>query len=130
MKMEVLVKCAALAVFSALTGLLLRRFNPELSFALSTAAVAVILLAGGTLLGKLLGVIQETERIFGSVSMQMRPVLKCLGIAAASKYGADLCRDASQTAIASALELVGGLCAAATALPTILGLMTTIGGML
>ena len=128
--MELLLKCAALAVFSALTGLLLRRFNPELAFCLSTAAAAVILLAGGTLIGELRGLIHETELIFGNVGMQMKPVLKCLGIAAASKFASDLCRDASQTALDSALEYTGGLCAAAAALPAVLNVMKMIGGML
>ena len=116
--MELLLKCAALAVFSALTGLLLRRFNPELAFCLSTAAAAVILLAGGTLIGELRGLIHETELIFGNVGMQMKPVLKCLGIAAASKFAS------------SALEYTGGLCAAAAALPAVLNVMKMIGGML
>ena len=128
--MELLLKCAALAVFSALTGLLLRRFNPELAFCLSIAAAAVILLAGGTLIGELRGLIHETELIFGNVGMQMKPVLKCLGIAAASKFASDLCRDASQAALASAVELAGTLCAVAVSMPMIFTMLTTIGGLL
>jgi stage III sporulation protein AD len=57
-------------------------------------------------------------------------MLKCLGIAFISKFGADLCRDASQSALASAVETAGNLCAAALAMPLIISLMTTIGGML
>ena len=124
------MKCAALAVFSALAGLLIRRWNPELSFALSAAAVAVILLACSLLLERLHGFIGDAGRIFGDVRAQMKPVLKCLGIAAVGRLGADLCRDASQSALASALELAAGLCAAAVAMPEILNVMTMIGGML
>ena len=95
-----------------------------------SACVCRLLLAGGTLIGELRGLIHETELIFGNVGMQMKPVLKCLGIAAASKFASDLCRDASQTALASALEYTGGLCAAAAALPAVLNVMKMIGGML
>ena len=56
--------------------------------------------------------------------------MKCLGIAFISKFGADLCRDASQSALASAVEAAGTLCAAALVMPMILSLMTTIGGLL
>ena len=125
-----MTKCAALAVFSALAGLLIRRFNPELSFSLSAATVAAILLAVGSLFVKLYASMQEMETIFGSVGTQMKPVLKCLAIAAVSKFGADLCRDAAQSAIAAAIEFAGGLCAAATAMPMIMGVMKMIGGML
>ncbi len=128
--MELLIKCAALAIFSALSAMLVRRYNPELSFSLSAATAAVMLLACGSLLEKLLDGIREVEQIYGGSAPQLKPILKCLGIAATSRIGADLCRDASQSALASALETAGGLCAAAVAMPTILSVMTMIGGML
>ena len=124
------MKCAALAIFSAFAGLMIRRFNPELGFALSAATAAVLLLSCTALLENLVDSFREAEGIFGSVSVQMRPMLKCLGIAAASRLGADFCRDASQTALAAAVEMAGSLCAAAVSLPMILSVMTTIGGLL
>ena len=128
--MELLTKCAALAVFSALVILMLRRLNPELSFALSVGTAAVLLLACGGVLDELLRALRETGQIFGTGAVELRPMLKCLGIAMTSRFGADLCRDASQSALASAVETAGNLCAAALAMPLIISLMTTIGGML
>ena len=78
--MEVLIKCAALGVFSSLIALLLRRFHPELSFALTAATLAVILLACGVLLERLLQSVREAVRVFGETPDQLLPVLKCLGI--------------------------------------------------
>ena len=43
--MELLAKCAALAVFSAVSVLLIRRANPELALLTSAAAAVVILLS-------------------------------------------------------------------------------------
>ena len=128
--MELLIKCVSLAVFSALVILLLRRWNPELSFALSAVCVLVLLLSFGAVIEELLGSLREIQRIFQSSAIHARPMLKCLGIAFISKFGADLCRDASQSALASAVETAGNLCAAALAMPLIISLMTTIGGML
>ena len=128
--MELLVKCAALAVFSAAAALLIRRMNPELSLVIGAAAAVVILLASAALLGELMDSAKSVGRVFGSQLVQARPILKCLGIAAISRFGADLCRDASQSALAAAVETAGSFCAAAAAMPTILSLMTTIGGML
>ena len=128
--MELVIKCTALAVFSTLVILLVRRMNPELSFALSTAAAVVLLLACGTIMEELLRALRDMQTMLGTSAAELSPMLKCLGIAVASKTGSDLCRDASQTALAAAVETAGNLCAAAVAMPLILSLMTTIGGML
>ena len=124
------MKCAALAVFSSLVTLLVRRVNPEISFVLSAVTVTVLLLACGGVMDELLRALRETQVIFGTSAAELKPMLKCLGIAMASRFGADLCRDASQSALAAAVETAGSLCAAAVAMPVILSLMTTIGGML
>ena len=128
--MELLAKCAALAVFSAVSVLLIRRVNPELALLTSAAAAVVILLSCTALLRELTDSMKTIERIFGSSLIQVRPILKCLAISAISKLSADLCRDASQAALAAAMETAGSLCAAAVAMPMLLTLMTTIGGML
>ena len=128
--MELLVKCAALAVFSSFTALMIRRINPEMSFALSAVTAVVLLLAGSSVMDELLRALRETQQIFGTSAVELRPMLKCLGIALASRFGADLCRDASQSALAAAVETAGTLCAAAVAMPVVLSLMTTLGGML
>ena len=124
------MKCAALAVFSSLVTLIIRRVNPELSFALAGVTTAVLILACAGVMDELLSALRETQLIFGTSAAEYRPMLKCLGIAIASRFGADLCRDASQSALASAIEMAGSLCAAAVAMPVIISLMTTIGGML
>ena len=124
------MKCAALAVFSSLVTLIIRRVNPELSFALAGVTTAVLILACAGVMDELLSALRETQLIFGTSAAEFRPMLKCLGIAIASRFGADLCRDASQSALASAVEMAGSLCAAAVAMPVVISLMTTIGGML
>ena len=43
--MEILAKCAAVGLFSTLASLLIKRTNPELSLAVSAAAISAILFA-------------------------------------------------------------------------------------
>ena len=128
--MEVVIKCAALGLFSATAGLAVRRYQPEISFALSALTCVVILLSCGVVVEKLLDAVKAAEQIFGSFPLQTRPILKCLGIAVTCRFGADLCKDASQSSLASAVELAGGVCAAAVAMPMILSMLTRIGGLL
>ncbi len=128
--MELAVKCAALAIFSALVSLMLHRRNAELSFALAAATVLTLLLATASLLEKTISSFREAENIFANTMVQMRPMLKCLGIAAVSRLGSDFCRDASQAALAAAVELAGTLCAVAVSTPMIFTMLTMIGGLL
>ena len=128
--MELIVKCAALGIFASLAVLLLRRTHPEMAFVLTAAAVTVLLLGSVAAMNSLREALLSMERILGSSAALLQPVVKCLGISAAAKIGAGLCRDAAQTALASAVETVGVLCAMLVAMPTILRMIQTIGGML
>ena len=128
--MEILIKCAAVAVFSAVSSLQIKRANPELSLAVSAAAVCLILTACFTLLRAFEGFTGELEKILGSAAGDLTPVIKCIGIAGISRFAAGLCRDASQTSIAGAVETAGSICAAAVALPSILTTLKMIGSLI
>lgn len=124
------MKCTAVGIIGSLTVLLLRRYHPELSFLLSTAAVTAILLSSAAVITGIRDNLQSIEQMLGSSAELLQPLIKCLGISAASRIGAGLCRDSSQTALASAVETVGVLCAVLVAMPTILTMIQTIGGIL
>ena len=58
------------------------------------------------------------------------PLIKCCAAAIVAKLTADLCREASQGAAASAAELLGVLCALGAAMPLIGNMLSAIGEML
>ena len=124
--MEPLLRVSAAAVFTLLACLLLRKTNPELAALLSIAAVALIALAALRLGGGLRELRELLGERFGLQESAVRPILKCLAAAVVTKLTADLCRDSSQSAAASAVELMGSLCALGLILP----LLTTVLKML
>ena len=128
--MELLAKCAAVGVFSTLASMLIKRTNPELSLAVSAAAISGILLACLSLLQLFDGFVDEIERILASTVRELAPVIKCVGIAVVARFAAALCRDASNSALAAAVETAGSICAAAAALPSILTILKMIGGLI
>ncbi len=128
--MEILSRCAAVAVCSALASLLIKRFNPELSFAVSTAAILGILAASLSALQVFDSFVGETRSILGTAAVQLTPVIKCVGIAAASRFSSELCKDASNGALAGAVETAGSICAAVVALPSILTMLKMIGELI
>lgn len=121
--MELLFRIAAAAVCALLCALLIRRTNPELAALVTVAAVVVMLflalpLAEG--IGELRALMTES---FGLNESALRPLLKCVAASVVTKLTADLCRDASQAAAASAVELAGTLCALGVVMPLLIGVL-------
>ena len=128
--MELIIKAAAAAVTAAAVGLLIKKSNPEISFALGTGVTVIIAAASLGFLKVIRELADTVNNICGCGDMLIQPVLKCLAVAAVSKISAELCRDSSQAAAAYALELAGGICAAGIAMPLILSVLKMIGGFL
>lgn len=128
--MELILKCSAAGIFAALASLLIKRKNPEMSFALSAAAVCVILTAASKIVQGFESVSDTLTALIGKSGTQLLPLVKCLGIACITRISSELCKDCSQSALAAALEVVGTLCAAAVAVPLINDMLKLIGEMI
>ena len=128
--MELIVKAAALALTAALIGIVLRRTNPELSLLLSICTVVLIMGAALGFAKSFTELAQTVQRIFGVSETLIKPVLKCVAVAIITKMTSDLCKDSSQAAAASAVELAGTVCALCIIMPLLLSMLTAIGGMI
>ena len=124
--MTILLKAAVTGIAGALLAMLLKRSAPELGLALSVAVslfgalLAMELVAG---LGDLVETLQEETGLRPAV---LGPVMKCVGIGIVTRLAADICRDAGQSAAASAVELCGAACALVTALPLIHAMLSAV----
>lgn len=127
--MELILKCCAAAILCAAACLLIKKANPELSFALGAAGSAIILIAALKLSDGIGELMQSAKALIGPVSAEIAPMLKCVGIAAVTKFTSELCRDASQSAAAGSIEAAGTICAAAVSAPLIISMLKLIGDM-
>ena len=127
--MEIIIKCTAAALIGSAAAQIIKKTNPELSFAVSASITVTILLACLGIFNLTKDLLDCAEQLLGSSSSLLRPLVKCAGIGFISKFGADLCRDASQAAAASSLEFAGAVCAMAVAAPMIVSVMKMIGTM-
>ena len=91
-------------MLSTVVCILIKRINPELSFAASAAAVAVMLLGTVGMIQSLTGLAERARDAMGVSGTLLQPMLKCAGIAAT-------------------------LCATAVAMPVIMNMLNMIGGM-
>lgn len=128
--MELLIKAAAIGAVSALVGLAIKKSNPEISLLLAMAASAAVLTLALTMLSEL----RETLRmVMDFTSLQQTlvlPVLKCVAVGIVARLSADLCKDAGQSSLASAVELCGAAAALCISLPLVNTLLQTLGGLL
>ena len=121
-----MMKAAALGLMGAVTALLLKKNAPEMGLALS---IAVTLAAAGLaveLFTQLKEIVVLARDETGLSPAVVGPVLKCVGVGVVTRLAADLCKDAGQGAIASAVEICGAACAMGVSLPLIRALLQMI----
>ncbi|MBR0040333.1 MAG: stage III sporulation AC/AD family protein [Oscillospiraceae bacterium] len=128
--MELPIRICGILLVSCCAALMIRRNSPELSLLLSMAAVTLVIGAAAALFKPLTDLWEKSRELFGVGEVYLLPVVKCCAIALISRLTADLCREASQIAAASAVEFLGLLCALGAAMPLVGNMMSVIGEML
>ena len=122
--MELLIKASAVGIAAGLICLVIKKSNPELSAVLgAAAAVSICFTAPLRELAELIKSMTSSGELF------IAPVMKCAAIAIVTKLASELCRDSSQSAVASSVELAGSICALSVAMPLIISMLKTIGAM-
>lgn len=127
--MEIMLKCAAAALLATVICLLIKRTNPEISMVLSAGAIVVIMTGAMTFARSLTDLAALVKNMTEESDVMIVPVLKCVGIGAVTKISAELCRDASQSSAAAAVDMAGTLCAIGVSMPLIVSMLKLIGGM-
>ncbi len=125
--MELIAKVSAAAVCACVLSLIIKKTNPELSMLLSLSVISVIVYAGLSAAEGATGIIKEIKTILDDCGEYILPAGKCAVIGIVTGNASRLCRDASQTSTASAVEFVGTMCAAAAAAPMITAALRLIG---
>ena len=112
-----MIQIAMLCVMAAMSAVVVRRGAPEFVMLLSIACVCIVMMFLMEPIRSLLRLLEELGD-GGGISQQLfLPLYKTIGIAFVVKLGGDLCRDVGETALASAVDLAGSVCALFVALP-------------
>ena len=128
--MDVLIKISGVLLVSSCAALMIRRSNPEISLLLSMAVIAASLGASLLLFKPLTELWETTRELYGVGEVYLLPLVKCCAAALVARLSADLCREASQNAAASAVEFLGLLCALGAAMPLVRNMIAALGEML
>lgn len=124
--MELVIKSAAAALAAAFACLLIKKSNPELSFALTAFTAAAVMLAAVGFLDGFGELVKTVRRISGASDRYIIPVVKCAAIGITTKFCSELCKDAAQNSLAVSVEMAGTVCALAVSTPIILSMLNML----
>lgn len=119
----------ALGLVGTVFAVLLKKENPQIAMLIAAATGILIFLMLCAPLGNLIGLLRETAEQAGVGSDYFAIVLKVIGIAYLTQFGAQLCADAGEGAIASKIELAGKILMMTAAAPVLTGLLETVMGL-
>ena len=115
--MELIAQVTALCVVGAILSLTVKKATPEFSLLLTLAAAVAVLIALTEPIGQIVEFLRELEEGSGLSKELFLPLYKTMGIALVVRVGSSLCRDAGESALASAVETAGAVCALIVSLP-------------
>ena len=127
--MNDIVNIAAVGIIAAVCAMVIRKQAPELSVLLTICTVAVILIGCIGAMSAIRSYMDELSGIGGLTPTVVGPVIKVTGIAIISRFAADFCRDAKESAMASAVETAGSVIALIAVLPLMDCMLDLIGEM-
>lgn len=123
--MEIL-QVVALAIVAAVMGIMLRQNKPEIAVLLSIAVGTVIFL---TVLGKIGSVIDILKQLAERAEISniyLGTILKIVAIAYIADFGAQICRDAGEGAIASKIEFAAKIMVLVLAVPIVVAVLQAL----
>lgn len=124
--METLVRVSAVVVIAAVITTLLKKDVPALGLLLSLAVSVIVLIP---MVGKMDETVKTLDLLTekaGIAPEYLKPVLQCFAVAVVTRLSGDFCRDVSQTALASIMEVAGTVAAVLLSMPLFLKVLETV----
>lgn len=125
-----LFRILSIAILGATLAVLVRPLRPEMAVLIGAATGVVVLLHA---IGEVTGVLETLRNLgaaYGVDGGYVGILLKIIGIAYAAQFGAQICSDAGESAIAGKVELCGRVLILAAALPAVATTLGTAAGLL
>lgn len=124
------MQVVSMAVLGTVVLVLIRQARPELAVPLSVLAGALVLLFVfrqiGLVVELLAGLLEQAGVNFAYAGS----LLKIIGIAYLTEFGAQICRDAGESALGAKVELAGKVFILLLAVPIIIAVVETLLGVL
>lgn len=114
------------ALIAAFFLVILREQRPEIALPLSLAAGVIIFLLVLSKIGEILTVLSELAQRADLNRFYLATLLKIVGIAYIAEFGAQVCRDAGEEAVATRVEFAAKILVVFLALPIVVAVLESI----
>jgi len=112
-----IIRIVGIALLATTLIVVLRQQKPEMAIYLSLSAGIIILTLVLSRISDLLDIFQDLASRAGVNMLYLGIVLKILGITYITEFGAQICRDAGESAVASKIEFAGKVFILVLAIP-------------
>ena len=123
-------KIIGIGFITAITAILLKETNPELSFAVTVTGVLVILMCLLEMMQTTLDIFATIAQITGIENGLIKTLLKIVGVGYLTEFGAGILSDFGSNSIADKVALGGKITIVVLSLPIINSLLTLMKGFL
>ncbi|MBM7581285.1 stage III sporulation protein AD [Caldicoprobacter guelmensis] len=120
------LQLVGLGVIAAILALVLKQHRPEAGLFVAIAAGVIILLMVMGRIASIIEVLNDMARRADLDWIHLSVVLKAVGIAYITEFGAQVCKDAGENSIASKIELGGKIVILSLTIPILVGLIEVI----
>lgn len=115
-----------LGLIAAVLAVLLKQHRPEIALQVSVVTGLIIIMLIMFRLASVLEALQGMTRRINVDTVYISTIFRIVGIAYIAEFGAQVCRDAGETSIASKIELAGKVIIMVLAVPILMALLDLI----
>lgn len=121
-----MMQIVGLGFVTATLAAVLRQQRPEMAMQLSLALAVVIFFWVLGKIGAVLTLFREMAEKAGIGMLYLSTLLKIIGVAYVAEFGAQVCRDAGESAAAGKIELAGKVTIMVMAIPIVALVLNTM----
>ncbi|WP_334109744.1 stage III sporulation protein AD [Thermodesulfitimonas autotrophica] len=118
-----ILQVVGFALIATVLTVVLRREKPELALGVAVTAGVIIFLGFVGKIGAVITVVSGVANRAGLNMVYLDTILKIVGIAYLADFGAQICRDAGEGALATKVEFAAKVLILMLALPIVAGLL-------
>lgn len=120
----------AVGIVGVILVLAIKDKSPEFALGTSLITGVIIIVAVITQFDSVFEFLNRYLTIDGLNSNYIKILMKILGIAYVTQFGAEICKDAGSATVASKIELAGKVIILSYGIPIIISLLDTVKGIL
>ncbi|MCL6639309.1 MAG: stage III sporulation protein AD [Firmicutes bacterium] len=121
-----IIQIVAFGLIATVLAVVVRGQRPELAMGLSVAAGVLIFLMVIGRIGAVVDIIRDLSERAGVSAVYLGTILKIVGIAYIAEFGAQICRDAGEGALAAKVEFAAKVLIMVLAVPILVAVLQAL----